>query len=249
MTEGNNIYRPVPLVEGLEVTIDGKFRLNGRPRKAIHGKKRYGNGNVTVQFIWRTNGKTNYIQAAKCVASAWKLKYKEGDYIVYKDGDCTNIHADNLKIVGKEQYWEYMRRNSVYKPDDVETRKRKLRIVIEEASCTLHYFDTLDMEPVNKHVSGYLYLCLMEYCRKTLYLGESTSLSIVPECLARMYECIMNGMCLYNYERYCKKLLLNYKKKGNFGLSGKVPAPIQINVQQLNLDCLWEKYKVTKLKK
>ena len=249
MNADNEIYRPCPLLQGLEVTIDGKFRLNGKTRKATYGSKRYGNGRVTVQFRYNKDGKSYYIQAAKCVASAWKMKYKEGDYIIYKDGDCTNIHADNLVIVGKEKYYEYMRRNSIYMADDVETRKKKLHTVIEEASCTLHYFETLDAEPINKHVQDYLYVCLMEYCRNTLYLGESTSLSIVPECLARMYECIMNGMCLYNYERYCKKLLLNYKKQGNFGLTGKIPAPIQINVQQLNLDCLWEKYKVTKLKR
>lgn len=249
MNADNEIYRPCPLLQGLEVTIDGKFRLNGKPRKVIYGKKRYGNERATVRFMYMIEGKSHYIQAAKCVASAWKLNYKEGCYIIYKDEDCTNIHADNLIIVGKERYYKYMQRNSVHKADDVEARKKKLRTVIEEASCTLHYFDTLDAEPINKHVQGYLYLCLMEYCRSTLFLGESTSLSIVPECLARMYECIMNGMCLYNYERYCKKLLLNYKKKGNFGMTGKVPAPIQINVQQLNLDCLWERYKVTKFKK
>lgn len=239
----------MPLLDGLEVTIDGKFRLNGIPRKATYCHKRYGNGRATVQFRYFRNGKSNYIQAAKCVASAWKPKYEEGCFIIYKDGDCTNIHAENLQIVDKKVHLKYMQRNSVNKKDDVDERKRKLKNVIKEASCTLHYFETLDATPINKHVSDYLYLCLMEYCRNTLFLGESTSLSIVPECLSRMYECIMNGMCLYNYERYCKKLLLNYKKKGNFGLTGKIPSPIQINVQQLNLDCLWERYKVTKLKK
>lgn len=243
------IYRHVPEIPGLEVTIDGKFRLNGRPRKAIFCKKRYGNGLATVRFMLNKDGIRHYIQASKCVAMAWKVGYEDGDYIIYKDGNCHNIHADNLHIVGKNKYYEYMRRNSIYRADDVEKRKKKLRTVIEEASCTLRYFETLNAEPINKHVSDYLYLCLMEYCRNTLFLGESTSLSIVPECLARMYECIMNGMCLYNYERYCKKLLLNYKKKGNFGITGKVPNPIQINVQQLNLDCLWERYKVTSLKK
>lgn len=80
-------------------------------------------------------------------------------------------------------------------------------------------------------------------------MGERQSLEQVPEALARMYECIMNGMCLYNYERYCKKLLLNFKKKGSFGLTGEVPKPIKIEVQQLNLDSLWERYNVTKLKR
>ena len=48
----DDIFRRVPAVPGLEVTRDGKFRLNGRPRKAIFGKKRYGNGLATVRFHW-----------------------------------------------------------------------------------------------------------------------------------------------------------------------------------------------------
>ncbi len=243
------VYRPVSAVPGLEVTADAKFRMNGRPRKAIYHHKRYGNHRATVRFTYMVNGVSHYIQAAKCVAMAWKRGYTEDDYIIYKDGDCHNICADNLQVVDKKRYWEYMRRNSVFKSAGLEERKQKLRNVLKETQCTLHYLETLDLEPLNKHVQDYLYPCLMEYCRNTLFLGEATSLSVVPDCIARMYEVVMNGYCLYNYERYCKKLLLNYKKKGNFGLTGRIPKPIQINVQHLNLDCLWERYKVTKFKK
>lgn len=120
----NDIYRPVSAVPGLEVTIDGRFKLNGRPRKAIFCKKRYGNGLATVRFMWNKGGITHYIQASKCVAMAWKAKYKDGDYIIYRDGNCHNIHADNLQVVGKDRYWKYMQRNSGYSADDVEKRKK-----------------------------------------------------------------------------------------------------------------------------
>jgi len=106
----------------------------------------------------------------------------------------------------------------------------------------------LKMDEINRHVTDYLYKCLMQYAINTLHLGEKPSLEAVPDAIARMYEVIMNGMCLYNYERYCKKLLLNFKKTGTFGMTGKIPKPIKIEVEQLNLDCLWERYKVTKLK-
>ena len=243
------VYRPVPGCPGLEVTADAKFRMNGRPRKAIYARKRYGSQRATVRFMYMVNGVSHYISAAKCVAMAWKPGYTEDDYIIYKDGDLHNICADNLQIVNKSRYYDYLLRNSGYNGVGLEERKRKLRNVITETQCTLHYLETLDLGPLNKHVQEYLYPCLMEYCRSRLFLGEATSLSVVPDCIARMYEVVMNGYCLYNYERYCKKLLLNYKKKGNFGLTGRVPKPIQINVQCLNLDCLWERYKVTKLKK
>lgn len=242
------VYRRCPLVEGLEVSMDAEFRLNGSPRKAIYSNKNYGNYKATVRFMYSSCGRTHYISAAKCVASAWK-NYKEGDYIIYRDGDCHNLHADNLQIVDRKKYYSYTLRNSGFSGADLETRKKKLSNVIKEAGLTLHYLETLDFEPINRHVTEYLYKCLMDYAQNTLYLGEGTAMSVVPDCLARMYECIMNGMCLYNYERYCKKLLLNYKKKGEFGLTGSVPKPINIIVQHLNLDCLWEKYRVTKLKK
>jgi hypothetical protein len=243
------IYNKCDVFEGLEVTADGKFRLNGKQRKAIYSNKPYGNHRTTVQFRINHNGKTHYWQAAKLVAQAWKPSYDiDKDYIIYKDGDCQNIHADNLQIVSYRDYWKYLQRNSGYKADDVEKRIKKLRLVAEEAMLTCNYFETLDMTEINKHVTSYLYKCLMEYSLETLHLGKSTARCIVPDCLARMYEVIMNGMCLYNYERYCKKLLLNYKKKGNFGLTGKIPKPIQINIQQLNLDCLWDKFNVKKQK-
>lgn len=241
------VYRKCNVWEGLECTINGKFRLNGKPRKAIFSSKPHGNQRTTVQFNISYKGKRYYWQAAKLVAMAWKVGYDaEKDCIIYKDGNCQNIHADNLQIVKEKDYWRYMQRNSGFKADDVEKRKKKLRLVAEEAMLTCEYFETLDMSNINKHVTDYLYNCLIEYCLETLHLGMSTTKSIVPECIARMYECIMNGMCLYNYERYCKKLLLNYKQKGSFGFTGKVPEPIQINVQQLKLDSLCERYKVTK---
>jgi hypothetical protein len=189
------------------------------------------------------NGKSAYIQASKAIALAWKTYNPDTQYIIYKDGDIHNIHADNLEIVNYERYLDFRMRNSVHTADDINKRIRKLQLVIDESSMTKHYFETLDFKPINRHVEDYLYICLMDYCKNTLFLGETVALDIVPECIARMYECIMNGMCLYNYERFCKKMLLNYKKKRNFGFTGNIPKPIEINVSQLNLDCLWERFK------
>ena len=243
-----NEYKPCKSCIGLEVTKDGKFRYNGKEKKALYCHTV--NGRLaTVRIMIMINGKSHYWQAAKLVAEAWVRGYDiENDYIIYKDGNCHNISADNLIIDDKKGYWKYMQRNSGYFGDGVEERKRKLQLVADEALMTKHYFETLKMDEINKHVESYLYPTLMRYAINTLHLGEKIALEQVPEALARMYECIMNGMCLYNYERYCKKLLHNYKKTGNFGFTGNVPKPIKIEVEQLNLDCLWERYKVTKHK-
>ena len=241
------VYRQIPGVDGLECTRDGLFRYKGRPKKVIYsyiinGRK------ATAKITIRYEGKNHYWQAAKLFAKTWKVGYNDDDYITYKDGDIHNISVDNLVLEDRKGYYKYMQRNSGYKAANIEERKRKLQLVAEEALMTKHYFETLKMDEINKHVTDYLYNCLMKYSINTLHMGERTSLEAVSDAIARMYVFIMSGMCLYNYERYCKKLLLNFKKKGSFGLTGKIPKPIKIEVEHLNLDSLWEKYNVTKLR-
>lgn len=237
-------YKNVSNIKNLECSREGVFKYKGHPKKVIFpytvaGRK------ATARVMIMIEGKSHYWQAAKLVAKTWIIGYDESDFITYKDGDIHNIAADNLILTDEKCFYDYIRRNSGHIADNLEERKRKLQLVIEEASMTLNYFRTLNMTQINNHVKDYLYHCLMAYAIRTLNMGERTALEQVPEALAIMYECIMNGMCLYNYERYCKKLLHNYKKNGTFGFTGKVPKPIRINVEQLNLDCLWERYKVS----
>lgn len=242
------VYRKCKSVEGLEVTADAQFRYKGKPKKAIYchtitGRK----ATVRITIMW--GGQNHYWQAAKLVAEAWLFNYNKEDCIIYKDGDCHNIKADNLQLTDEKGYDEYMRRNSVMRADTLEERKQKLQLVIDEAGMTLNYLKTLDIEPINKHVKEYLYPCLMEFAMKTLQFGEKKSMEAVPEVIGTMYEKIMDGMCLYNYERFCKKMLHTLKKTGRYGeYWHKLCKPIQIEVEQLNLDCLWERYKVTKHK-
>lgn len=242
------IWRKVPIeLEDLECTENGDFKYKGRLKKVIYPNTVRGQ-KATAKIVLRKDKKTCYYQASKLVAMTWIAKYSDDNYIIYKDGDCHNIKASNLILGDKKDYTDYRLRNAVHKSDDMQTRIAKLENVIKESSLTLHYFKTKDFDPINKHIQQYLYECLFDYCLNTLHLGRSTAMEIVPDCIARMYECILNGMCLYNYERYCKKLLLNYKKKGDFGLTGLVPKPIKIEVHKLNLDCLCERFNVVKNK-
>ena len=239
-------YKQVKSVQGLEVTADAEFLYKGKPKKAIYATTVTGR-RATVRITIMMNGRHHYWQAAKLVAETWKAGYKEGDYITYRDGDCHNIKAENLVLTDSRGYDEYMRRNSINKADTLEERKRKLQLIIDETTMTLHYFNTLDMSPINDHVKKYLYPCLMRFAMKTLQFGEKKAMEAVPEVIGTMYEKIMNGMCLYNYERFCKKMLHRLKKTGKYGeyWYGLI-KPIKIEVEQLNLDCLWEKYKVTR---
>ena len=243
-----NFFRKVPSIEYLECTANGEFRYKGKQKSVLYcytvtGKR------ATARIVIMIQRKSHYWQAAKLVAQTWKADYTEGCSIIYKDGNCHNIKAENLQITDAKGYDIYMRRNSIMKADSLDERKRKLQLVSDQALMTKHYFETLDMSEINHHVKTYLYKCLMHYALNTLHMGEKKALETVPEVIGDMYEKIMNGMCLYNYERFCKKVLLDIKKKGKYGeYWHKLVKPIKIEVEQLNLDCLWERYKVTKLK-
>lgn len=246
---GTNEYRDVLGIDGLKVTRDGLFSYNGKPKKVIYGHTVEGR-RATARITIMINGRTHYWQAAKLVARAWKPSYTDGLYLTYKDGNIHNIHADNLEVATAKQYDEYLRRNSKMQGASLEERKRKLQLVADESLMTLHYFETLDMTEINNHVKDYLYPCLMKFAIKTLQFGERKSMDAVTEVIGTMYEKIMDGMCLYNYERYCKKMLHTLKKKGTYGeYWHKLVKPIKIEVESLNLDCLWERYKVTKPRK
>ena len=176
------------------------------------------------------------------MAKVWKTNYNDGVFIIYKDENIHNICADNLVLTNREGYGRYKVRNAEFAADGLEERKRKLQNVIDEAGMTLHYLKTKDCTPLNRHVTDYLLPVLYDYCRKTLYIGENTTKRIVPDCIARLYEIIITGCAMYNYERFCKKLLLNYKQTGTFGMTGNIPKPIEIIVETLNLNPLMEKF-------
>lgn len=233
------IYRNVPGIDGLQCNEIGKFRYRYKDKKVIYPRTVIGKKSTARLMLNK-----QYYQASRLVAKTWLARYTDESMILYKDGDCHNISASNLILSNKKDWRAYMMRNSGHGADDITERIKKLENVIKESSLTLHFFKTKDFEPINRHVTEYLYECLMTYCLLSLHLGKTTAMEIVPDCIARMYECILNGMCLYNYERYCKKLLLNFKKQGDFGLTGKVPKPIELEVQQLNLDCLCERFNV-----
>lgn len=249
MPDTLSTYRSVPSVPGLEVTRDGVFRYKGKAKAVIFAHTVTGRkATARITIMW--GGKQHYWQAAKLVAEAWKAGYNpEEDYLTYRDGDCHHIGADNLVVEDKAGYWLYMQRNSSMKPDSLEERKRKLQLVIDESTMTLNYMRTLRMDDINRHVREYLYPCLMDFALRTLHMGERLAMEAVPEVIGSMYEKIMAGMCLYNYERFCKKQLHTLKKTGRYGeWWHALIKPIKIEVEQLNLDCLWEKYKVTRLR-
>ena len=238
------VYKQVPgAIKGLECSFNGNFKLRGRVKNVRY----YRTSTASSAYItYKHEGKDLYFSAAKLVARTW-LGYKDG-CLTYRDGNCRNIKADNL-IVG-DKYQDYIDKTTYHPTDELDKRKHHLQMVIIDAGLTLDYFNTLNMDAINQRVRDYLYPYLLNYCHNTIHLGWERSLRAVPEAIGIMYGKLMDGMPIFSYELYCKKLLYQMKRTGKYETYWQtLRKPIQIEVEQLNLDCLCEKFKVTYHKK
>lgn len=228
----NNIYMPTGW-HGVECTRDGmgwRRPVKGRMTDLHPRRRRHTSGvKQTAYLIVLENGERHYHACNTLVAAAWKSGYEEGDYIVHADDDLHNLDADNLRIVGKDDYTANRNKRSV-NTVSLKDRIKKLETVHEETAATLALFKDNDWRLVHKHVERYLVGCLMDFCIRSLHLSPSTAHMQVPEVVARLYECLDRGYCIYNYERWCKEMLHNYKKTGTLGIKSEPPSK---NIRQM----------------
>ena len=227
------------------VSPDGRFFRKGHEKKVVRATNILGK-KATARLVIMIDGKKHYWQAAKLVAKAYLADYEEGCCIIYRDGDIHNIKADNLQVVSGKKYYEYTRRNAGYKAANIPEKKEKLRRVIKEASLTLNYLETKDFSEINAYVEHHLLPILKDYCMRTLFIGRSTSEHIICEGLYCLYDCIWSGNAVVNYERWMKKILLNWKKKGSFGYmaEGFTRQEWDAEMKNVDLSILSTKYNV-----
>lgn len=244
-------YRPCKEWDGLFVSRDGEFIYNGKSKAVARHTDRYGRRHTALLSFKRGEEKTS-LSAARLVASAFMRGYSDDIFIVYKDGNIHNICVENLRLVTKKEY-DTMRcahAAEFHKTATYNYQVGRLRVSIESNEAVLHYFETGKFDKINKHVEKYLYNCLCDFCLKNLHFGMEQAPMMASDAIAHWYEVLLQGHSVGHGERYCKKILTEFKNKGWYGHSGDIlKNKIDLIINNLDLNCLWERYKVTKLKK
>lgn len=248
MLEG---FRQCKEWQGLYVNRDGKFIYNGKEKAAVKHTDRYGRKHTALVSFMR-DGRRITFAASRLVASAFKYGYSDEMYIRYNDGDIHNICADNLTLVTKAEYDRFNAEHAAQfrKEGTYDYQVSRLKIAIESNQAVLYYFQTGKFDKINKHVERYLYSCLCDFCLKSLRFGTEQAPIMAADAIARWYEVLLQGHSVGYGERYCKHILQHFKRKGWYGYAGSVPkTKIELIINNLNLDCLWERYKQAKTNK
>ena len=244
-------YKACKELDGLAVNRTGDFIYKGKKKIVTKHTDKYGRKHTAMlQFL--QNGKKTVFSASKLVASAFIRGYGDDLCILYKDGDIHNIGVENLQIVSQKDYDRIrcehaaeFRKTSTY-----DYQVERLKVTIQSNEAVLYYFQTGKFDKINKHVEKYLYNCLCDFCLKSLHFGMEQAPMMAADAIAHWYEVLLQGHAVGHGERYCKHILVNFKHKGWYGHSGNIPKnKIELIINNLNTDCLWERFKVSKLKK
>ena len=236
-------------IEGLDCTIDGFFRKNGRLLTVckdfdILGRKRV----CTIQI--KEGDKRKRLNAAKIVAQTWSPNTWFDDcVIVFKDGDKHNIHSENLILVDNKKYYHQIGLNvGLATRVDFDKAFKKIELRYIEHRIAYNYFKTGDLEDFNNHIKNYLLKELFDYCCK-FWNSRIKAQEISCEVISILYDWVLAYRPISNYTEFCKRMIRAYFKNNNFGFYSRTPKIIDnSNVSLLNLDSLCKKFQGTKIK-
>lgn len=230
---------------------DGHFWRNGKAKKVTRTHSVF-NKHEYRMIIYEKNRIRHRTAAAQLVAEAWIPGFTPDKYILYKDDDPCNYHASNLMVVDKKAYFagkiQTMLEHNPYPTYDdqvkIIARTKKELLIVE------HYFKTADFTPLHKYVNDEFYASLCEYCIKTLNLGFDVTHAQVPNVIAHVYDILLQGHAVTDLTRYCAARLDKYRRTGSYGYLMYIPRKIELLItENLDLDALWQKYKVSKTTK
>ena len=220
-------YRKCRSVEGLWVDEAGSFIYHGKPKKVSRYVYKNGRKRTALVVVAR-GGKSHAYQAARLGCDAFKPDYNEDCLIEYVDGDIHNIAAGNLRPVRREIYNKAMMSvvSSYRKIGTARYQIERLRNVISGARAVLNFFETGDISELNRFVSDELHPLLVAWCVHSLHYSKERAVERAADAIARFYEVILCGHAVSYPERYCKMLLQEEKRWGEYPHRGNFPKDI-----------------------
>ena len=245
--EEGEVFKPT-FIPGVECTINGVFKKNGRriklqERKDILGRQ------TSLKFYAYMDGKRTTFTAARVVAQTWSPSvWDENCIIQYKDGNRLNIHSDNLILLNESEYLKDSGKRLGGKKTEFEDAYRYVERAAKESSIALRYFQTGDFTELNDYVKEELFPSIYKHAGK-YFAGRDIVNELVTEVIGIMYEHVFANRPLFCYFNFCKKLVMIYYRNKDFGYYRRLPNPIvRKEVSLLNLDSLCEKFRELKIK-
>lgn len=241
------VFKPT-FIPDVECSISGVFRKNGRrlkleERQDILGRQR------TLKLRASVDGVKRTFTAARVVAQTWSPTAWDEDCVIqYKDGNRLNIHSDNLILVNRDEYYKNVGQKLGTKKTEFEDAYRYVERAAKEAGIAYRYFQTGDFTELNEYVKTELFPNIYRHTSK-YFGGRELVNEITTEVVGIMYEHVFANRPLFSYFNFCKRLVMIYYRKRDFGYYKHLPNPIvRKEVSQLKLESLCERFRETKIK-
>ena len=211
----------------LECTREGLFRYKGYAINSYISTQKVGNGKIArhrflmINIEGKHRGKKVRLTASKMVASAWKMYNPDTDFIIYKDGDSTNINIENLQVVGEKAYNRFLMNRTRKEHTDSDRYAmyyETCKNVAHDSQMTLRFLDTGDFSEINAYLEKTVIPRLEEFIRFRLKMPEFSVRVIMTTAIDVLYCKLDEGRPLCHYYGFLKKIALRYKKS-----KGKLP--------------------------
>lgn len=205
---------------GLECTRDGLFRYKGYAINSYVRTSKLANGKVArhrflmINIEGKHRGKSVRLTASKMVASAWKMYNPDTDFIIYKDGDSTNINMNNLQVVDEKAYNKFLINRTRKEHTDSERYANyyeTCKNVVHDSQMTLRFLDTGDFSEINAYLEKTVIPRLEDYIRFTLKMPEFRVRVIMTAAIDVLYSKLDEGRPMCNYYGFLRNIALRYK--------------------------------------
>lgn len=133
---------------------------------------------------------------------------------------------------------------------DEEARVDEIIITeAEEAILLADYHENRDLTAIKRYIEQRLLPHMAWYCRHTLHLGETKTITASRQAVALLLTRITADIPVRGMTDTCKRMLRIYKQRGDFFYYEKAPQPVKLVCNGIDFSEISKVWKVTKDKR
>lgn len=228
-------------IDFMSCTRNGKFHIVGTKAK-LYGPDRY---HKYKYLSFKKQGKRYFINAARMVYDTWvRPTDMKREFIFPKDGNLSNISADNLYIKTNEEISREGITKHYKAKISVEYVLEELSIKKTEIDLAIYFCTTGKFDRYNEYVEKILYKRLFDFSMTKLSKSISCkrAMDLVAEAIAALYVAIDANRGISNLTDCGKNIIRRLCKRNCLHPYKSIIKPIRRPIDDVDFEKIARKY-------